>query len=104
MATGPAARLGSLVPHIATTTTQHADGRPLEVRVPFAFVAWLVLGALVASDEVAVLFIYEYVVGAERMGLALDSLLSDYDGDNTTAVSPSVLVTLRSTRWTSSST
>ena len=74
VATGKAARLGTLVPHIATTTTKHADGRPLEVRVPFAFVAWLVMGSLVASDEVAALFIFEYVVGAERMGLALDTL------------------------------
>ena len=91
VATGPAARLGTLLPHIGTTTTISADGRPLEVRLPFLFVAWLILGCLAVTDEVAALFVYEYVVGAERMGAALDTVLAAYDTEVNTPVSPSVL-------------
>ena len=74
VATGPAARLGSLLPHLTTTTTQTADGRPLEVRLPFLLALWLILGCLTITDDVAILCVYEYMVGAERLGAALDSI------------------------------
>ena len=75
LATGPAARLGTLVPHSTTISVASSDGRPLEVRVPFMFVLWLVLGCLVASEEVAEVYVYMYIVGASRLGAALDLLL-----------------------------
>ena len=55
LATGPAARLGSLLPHLTTTTTIAADGRPLEIRLPFLLALWLLLGCLTITDEVAAL-------------------------------------------------
>ena len=50
---------------------------------------WLVLGTLTITDEVAELFVYMYVVGAERLGAACDMVLTGYDNDD--PVSPSVL-------------
>ena len=67
VATGTSARLGKLLPHLTTTTTTGPNGHPIEVRLPFALVSWLVLGTLIITDEVADLFIYMYVVGAERL-------------------------------------
>ena len=72
VATGPAARLGKLIPHHTTTTTIAADGRPLEVRLPYLLALWLVLGCLVPDDDMVDLFIFHYIVGAERLGSALD--------------------------------
>ena len=74
VATGPAARLGTLLPHNTTTTTQSSDGRPLEVRLPFALALWLVLGCLLPSEDVLALLVYEYVVGAERQMVSLGHL------------------------------
>ena len=91
VATGPCARLGALAPHVCTTTISSPDGRPLEVRVPFLFATWLILGCLVPNDEVAPLLIYQYIMGAERMGAALDAVLQAFDSDITTPLSPSVL-------------
>ena len=91
VATGPSARLGTLLPHSTTTTTQSSDGRPLEVRLPFALVLWLVLGCLLPSEDVLALLVYEYVVGAERLGSALDTLLGEIDDNGATALTPSVL-------------
>ena len=79
LATGPAARLGTLAPHLTTTTTISADGRPLEVRLPFLLALWLVLGCLVPSEDLLDLFIYQHIVGAERLGAALDVLLDSLD-------------------------
>ena len=89
VATGPAARLGSLLPHLTTTTTQTTDGRPLEVRLPFLLALWLVLGCLTITDDVAILCVYEYMVGAERLGAALDSMLNRLNENE--AITPSVL-------------
>ena len=72
---GPSARLGLLLPHTTTTTSQSPQGTPLTVRVPYLLACWLVLGCLLVSDEVRNLYLYEYVVGAERIGAALDCLL-----------------------------
>ena len=91
VATGPAARLGTLVPHLTTTTTITADGRPLEVRLSFLLALWLVLGCLLPSEDVLALLVYEYVVGAERLGSALDTLLGDIDDNVAIALTPSVL-------------
>ena len=88
VATGPAARLGTLLPHNTTTTTQSSDGRPLEVRLPFALALWLVLGCLLPSEDVLALLVYEYVVGAERLGSALDTLLGEIDDNGATALTP----------------
>ena len=76
---GPSARLGLLLPHHTTTTTQNPDGTPLTVRVPYLLACWLVLGCLLVSDEVRDLYLFEHVVGAERIGAALDCLLGSYD-------------------------
>ena len=89
VATGPAARLGSLLPHLTTTTTQTADGRPLEVRLPFLLALWLVLGCLTITDDVAILCVYEFLVNADRLGAVLDELLKNYH--DTETVTPSVL-------------
>ena len=73
IATGKAARLGNLLPHLTTTTTTGPNGHPLEVRLPFALVTWLVLGTLTITEEVAELLVYMHVVGAERLGAACDN-------------------------------
>ena len=92
LATGPAARIGSLLPHLTTTTTQAPDGRPLEVRMPFLLALWLVLGCLVPAEDVLGLLVYEHIVGAERLGAALDTILAALDStDFGMAVAPSVL-------------
>ena len=52
LATGPAARIGTLLPNHTTTTTLAPHGAPLEVRVPFLLAQWLLLGLLVISDAV----------------------------------------------------
>ena len=59
LATGKAARLGKLLPHLTTTTTIGPNGHPLEVRLPFALVTWLILGTLTITDEVAELLVYQ---------------------------------------------
>ena len=91
LATGPAARLGSLLPHLTTTTTISADNRPLEVRLPYLLALWLVLGCLVPSEDVLALFVYQHMVGAERLGAALDVLLDALDIDNAIILTPSLL-------------
>ena len=91
VATGTAARLGSLLPHHTTTTTLGTDGRPIEVRLPFVLALWLVLGCLVPNEAVKALFVFMYIVGAERLGSALDVLLADLDLDNAVVLTPSVL-------------
>ena len=62
-----------------TTTSQNPQGTPLTVRVPYLLACWLVLGCLLVSDEVHDLYLYEYVMGAERLGAALDCLLGAHD-------------------------
>ena len=52
-----------------------ANGRPIEVRLPFLLATWLILGTITVTDEVRAFFIYQYVVGAERLGAALDLAL-----------------------------
>ena len=89
VATGKSARLGKLLPHLTTTTNTGPNGHPIEVRLPFALVTWLVLGTLTITDEVAEFLIYMYVVGAERLGAACDMVLTGYDNDD--PISPSVL-------------
>ena len=92
VATGPSARLGSLLPHNTITTTLGTDGRPIEVRLSFVLALWLVLGCPVPNDAVAALFVYMHIVGAERLGAALDVLLADFDIDDAAlALTPSVL-------------
>ena len=88
-ARGPCARLGQLLPHLTTTTSESPNGTPLTVRMPYLLVCWLVLGCLCVTDEVRELFVYEHVVGAARLGAALDCLLGSYD--DTTITTPSVL-------------
>ena len=70
LATGPAARIGTLLPNHTTTTTLAPHGAPLEVRVPFLLAQWLLLGLLVISDAVGHSPVYMYMVGAERLGAA----------------------------------
>ena len=92
VATGPSARLGSLLPHNTIPTTLGTDGRPIEVRLSFVLALWLVLGCLVPNEAVAALFVYMHIVGAERLGAALDVLLADFDTDDAViALTPSVL-------------
>ena len=59
------------------------------MRLPFELAAWLALGLLTTNSEVGELLIYMYVIGAERLGAALDVVLAGYD--NNDPVSPSVL-------------
>ena len=68
-----------------------ANGRPLEVRFSFVLALWLLLGCLVPNEEVMALFVYMHVVGAERMGAALDVLLEELDIDDTVVFTASVL-------------
>ena len=68
VATGPSARLGFLLPHHTITTTLGTDGRPIEVRLSFVLALWLVLGCLVPNEAVKALFVYEFIVGVERLG------------------------------------
>ena len=91
LATGPAARLGTLLPHITTTTTITGDARPLEVRLPLVLALWLVLGCLVPSQDVVDLYVYQYMVGAERLGSALDLLLDKLDEEASAVLTPSLL-------------
>ena len=89
LATGPAARTGTLLPNHTTTTTLAPHGVPLEVRVPFLLAQWLLLGLLVISDAVGHSHVYMYMVGAERLGAALDAVMALFEGND--AVTPSVL-------------
>ena len=89
LATGPAARIGTLLPNHTTTTTLAPHGAPLEVRVPFLLAQWLLLGLLVISDAVGHSPVYMYMVGAERLGAALDAVLALFEGNDN--VTPSVL-------------
>ena len=91
VALGPSARIGTLLPHHTTTTTASPDGRPLEVRLPFVLALWLVLGCLLPAEDMLDLFVYEYIVGAERLGAALDLLLKSFESDIDTVCTPSVL-------------
>ena len=51
--TGPAARLGLLLPHLTTTTTRSpSTGQPITVRVQYLLPLWLAAGTLVANDAV----------------------------------------------------
>ena len=58
LATGQSARLGSLLPNHTTTTTLSPNGAPLEVRVPFLLMQWLLLGLLIISDAVGLSPVY----------------------------------------------
>ena len=89
LATGPAARIGTLLPNHTTTTTLAPHGAPLEVRVPFLLAQWLLLGLLIISDAVGHSHVYMYMVGAERLGAALDAVMALFEGDDT--LTPSVL-------------
>ena len=90
VATGKAASIGTFLPHLTTIVSVNAAGSPIEVRLPYLLAVWLVLGCLTITDEVADLLVYKFMVGAERMGAAVDLLL---DKCNLTreATSPSVL-------------
>ena len=51
--TGPAARLGLLLPHLTTTITRSpSTGLPVTVRVQYLLPLWLAAGTLVANDAV----------------------------------------------------
>ena len=92
LATGPAARIGSLLPDDTTITTLSASQRPLEVRLGFNLVLWLVMGCLIPHADVLVLRVYEHMVGASRLGAAIDKLVTAYiekNGDDVTT--PSVV-------------
>jgi len=89
LATGPSALIGALLPHLTTTTAATTDGRPLEVKVPFPLATWLATSTLTFADEVASLQVYMYVIGAERLGTALDVVLASLA--NSAPVAPSVL-------------
>ena len=88
--TGPAARLGLLLPHLTTTITRSpSTGLPVTVRVQYLLPLWLAAGTLVANDAVKQLLVFQYLLGCERCGVAIDCLLSHWP-DNT-PTSPSVL-------------
>ena len=89
IATGASSRLGLLLPGHTTTTVATPDGRPLEVRLPFLLASWLLLGTLTVHVQVGVLLVYEHMIGAERLGAALDLLLSALT--NNEPLTPSVL-------------
>ena len=59
------------------------------MRVQYLLPLWLAAGTLVANDAVKQLLVYEYLLGCERCGAAIDCLLAHWT-DNT-PVSPSVL-------------
>ena len=75
-ATGQCARLGALLPNYSTTTTVGPNGAPLEVRLPYELAAWLALGLLSTNGEVGEFLVHMYIVGAERLGAALDMVLA----------------------------
>ena len=89
IATGASSRLGLLLPGHTTTTVVTPDGRPLEVRLPFLLASWLLLGTLTVHVQVGVLLVYEHMIGAERLGAALDLLLGALT--NNEPLTPSVL-------------
>ena len=89
-ATGKAAIIGTFLPHLTTIVSVNASGSPIGVRLPYMLVVWLVVGCLTITDEVAELFVFMYMVGAERMGSVLDLLLGKCDL-TLEATSPSVL-------------
>ena len=88
-ATGSSARLASLLPQHAQTLTIDADGRPVAARLPYTLVAWLVGGMLTLEPAVLPLAVYMYIIGAKRLGIALDAALSKHASDD--ELSPSVL-------------
>ena len=88
LATGQCARLGVLLPN-NTVETAHVDGRPVETRVPYRLAIWLVGGTLILADDASRLLLYCFVIGAERLGAALEALLQHYTAND--AVTPSVL-------------
>ena len=88
-ASGPSARLALLLPQHAQALTVDADGRPVTARLPYALVAWLVVGMLTLEPAVVPLAVYMYIIGAERLGIALEAALSKHASDD--EVSPSVL-------------
>ena len=89
-ATGKAAIIGTFLPYLTTIVSVNASGTPIEVRLPYLLAVWLVVGCLTITDEVAELFVFMYMVGAERMGSVLDLLLGKCDL-TLEATSPSVL-------------
>ena len=52
-------------------------------------IAWLLLGTLTVHGQVGVLLVYEHMIGAERLGAALDLLLGALT--NNEPLTPSVL-------------
>ena len=92
VATGKAANIGTFLPHLTTIVSVNAAGSPIEVRLPYLLAVWLVVGCLTITDEVKDLLVCKYMVGAERMGAALDLLLGKCNLTLETT-SPSVLRT-----------
>ena len=88
-ASGPSARLASLLPQHVQALTVDAEGRPISARLPYSLAAWLVVGMLTLEPAVVPLAVFMYIIGAERMGIALDAALSKHASDD--EVSTSVL-------------
>ena len=86
---GPSARLATILPQHAQALTVDAEGRPVTARVPYTFIAWLVVGMLTLEPAVVPLAVYMYIIGAERLGIALDAALSKHASD--AEMSPSLL-------------
>ena len=59
--------------------------------MPFLLALWLVLGCLLPAEDMLGLYVYEYVVGAERLGAAMDLLLSSLEADIDSVVTPVLL-------------
>ena len=57
--------------------------------VQYLLPLWLAAGTLIANDAVKQLLVYQYLLGCERRGVAIDCLLAHWT-DNL-PVSPSVL-------------
>jgi hypothetical protein len=86
---GPGARLAAILPQHVQALTVDAEGRPVTARVPYTFIAWLVVGMLTLEPAVVPLAVYMYLIGAERLGIALDAALSKHASD--AEMSPSLL-------------
>ena len=59
------------------------------MRVQYLLPLWLSAGTLVANDAVKQMLVYEYLLGCERCGVAIDCLLAHWNDNK--PVSPSVL-------------
>ena len=57
------------------------------MRVQYLLPLWLAAGTLVANDAAKQLLVYEYLLGCERCGAAIDCLLAHWTDNN--PVSPS---------------